>query len=270
MAEEVCGAGAEVRLGEEVVRVEDLGEGKGVRVTTKEGEVYEAKAVLSTIPLGVLQNVDESFFVPALSTPLASAIERTKVGTLEKIILSYDSAWWPEPDAHGSYILLPTVTDNSTPTSLSGLFSRTSIPLTNFHHSAATPHPTLLAYIGATAGAFLASYAPEDVARAFHKYLVARFAPAAEPPLFTAHEVTGWLADEFSRGATSAPVTVGRSKDGVQASPLDYAVLGRSEWEGRLGFAGEHTEMDTRGSAGGAWVSGEREGRRLVELLSRV
>lgn len=277
VADELRAAGAAIRLGEEVVGVEDLGAGKGVRVRTKKGEVYEAKAVLSTIPLGVLQNVDEGFFAPPLSAPLASAIARTTVGTLEKIVLSYDEAWWPEPDAHGSYILLPTVTDGSTPTSLSGLFSRTAIPVMNFVQAGSAAHPTLLAYVGATAGAFLASYAPADVAQAFHKYLVARLAPkqtsaegAASVPTFTAAEVTAWLADPFARGATSAPVTLARSADGVQASPLDYVVLGRSEWEGRLGFAGEHTEVDTRGSAGGAWVSGEREGRRLVELLGRL
>jgi len=253
LADEVREAGGTIRLGEEVVKVEDLGVGKGVRVRTRQGDAYEAKTVLSTLPLGVLQNVDEAFFAPALSAPLASAIERTTVGTLEKIILSYDAAWWPEPDAHGTYILLPTVTDGSTPTSLSGLFSRTTIPVMNFVHSGTSAHATLLAYVGATAGVFLASYSAEDQALAMHKYLIARLAPKQDPPAFATSEVTSWLTDPFSRGATSAPTTLARSADGVQASPLDLVVLGRSEWDGRLGFAGEHTELVSSRSRLKAW-----------------
>lgn len=271
LAEEIQAAGATIELNEEVIKVEDFGAGKGVLITTRTGK-YEAKAALSTLPLGCLQALDDSFFEPALSEQLASAIERTTVGVLEKVVLSYDKAWWPEADQHGSYILLPTVTDGSSPTSLSGLFSRTAMPVNNFQQSASTTHPTLLVYVGANAGSFLASYAAEDVAKDMHAYLVKRLAPqsAADIPEPTASAVTSWLGDPFSRGATSSPVTLAKSRDGVQASPLDFVVLGRAEWDGRLGFAGEHTDLDLRGSAGGAVVSGEREGRRLVELLSRV
>lgn len=250
--------------------VEDLGAGKGVKVTTRAGETYEAKVALSTIPLGVLQQLDRSFFSPALSAPLAAAIERTTVGVLEKVILSYDKPWWPAPESHGNYILLPTVSDGSAPTSLAGLFARTTLPVLNFYQAGVTPHPTLLVYVGANAGSFLASYDKADVAKAMHDYLATRLGGAEPVPDPVASEVTNWLSDPFSRGATSAPTTLAKSKDGQQASPLDLVLLGRSEWDGRLGFAGEHTELNTRGSAGGAVVSGEREGRRLVELLSRI
>ena len=51
---------------------------------------------------------------------------------------------------------------------------------------------------------------------------------------------------------------------------MDFVLLGRSQWGGRLGFAGEHTDLDGRGSVVGAVVSGEREGERVAGMLERA
>lgn len=81
--------------------------------------------------------------------------------------------------------------------------------------------------------------------------------------------MTSWSADPFCKGATTTPVTIGDGR-----SPLDFVELGKPEkvggWAARLGFAGEHTDVDHRGSVAGATISGEREGKRVAGLLGRM
>ncbi|BGP29430.1 hypothetical protein JCM10296v2_001169 [Rhodotorula toruloides] len=267
-------AGGEVHLGVEVTKIEDLGVGKGVRLETKGGRSFAAKAVISTIPLAVLRQSPPTF-QPPLSPLYTAAVERMRTGSLEKIVLSYSSAWWPSPDENGSFLLLPLCDpsvplDNAKPTSLHDLFSRIFIPVSPFQRIVSTPHPTLLAYIGAAAARHIASYPADEVASAFHDYLVARLSPSSPPPAPTVKLVTEWQRDPFSRGATSTPVPLTQSKDGERASPLDFIIISHPTWDGRLGFAGEHTDLDNHGSVAGAAICGQREGLRVKELLERL
>ncbi|TNY23356.1 hypothetical protein DMC30DRAFT_347433 [Rhodotorula diobovata] len=285
---EVKAAGGEVHLDAEVSRVEDLGEGNGVRVTTKRGQSFSARAVISTIPHAVLQQRPPTFD-PPLSPQFLGAIERMRTGALEKIVLSYPSAWWPSPAETGSFLLLPLSTEPiSSAQTLEEVFSRAVIPVASFERIGVTPHPTLLAYVGASAARAIARFSAEEVAAAFHAYLVARLAPSSgtssssspssssvAAPSPTTSRVTTWLTDPFSLGATSAPTPLKSSSlpgpnpnaAGVRASPLDFHIAGRPTWGGRLGFAGEHTDVDNHGSVAGAFVSGRREGARVRECL---
>ncbi|KAL8277982.1 hypothetical protein RQP46_009614 [Phenoliferia psychrophenolica] len=267
---EVTGKGAKLTFDEEVVKVESVDQ--GVKVTARSGASWTAKYAISTIPLGVLKTSPPTFS-PPLSSAFTAALERTENGVLEKVVLSYapTAVWWPAPTTTGTYLVLPTTTSTA-PKSLAELFASTIISVTNLARTAFTAPPALLIYLGSAAGAFIAPYSEAEIGTALHQYLVSRLAPSSSPasvegPAKTI--VTRWLADPFARGATSAPTTLSRSKDGELATPLDYILLSRDEWSGRLGFGGEHTEMDTRGSAAGAWISGEREGRRVAGLLER-
>lgn len=256
-----------------MVSLTDLGAGKGVEVKTRDGSTYTAQTVLSTIPLAVLQTSPPSFS-PPLPAPLLSAIQRTKVGVLEKAVLSYPSAWWTEPETYGQFLLLPTVKpeEQVDPKSLEQLFNQTTLNVSSFARIGQMPHPTLLVYLGADAGSFVSKFPADEVLAALHSYLASRIPSSSTPPSFLPAKsvLTNWATDPFSLGATSAPITLSTSDDGEQSSPLDFVVLQRSIWDGRLGFAGEHTDLDTRGSAAGAVVSGEREGRRLEGVLRRL
>jgi len=286
---DVKAAGGQVHLGAEVTSVDDLGEGKGVRVSTRKGDSYSARAVISTIPHAVLQQTPPTFS-PPLSSTFLSAVERMRTGALEKVVLSYPSAWWPSPSDTGSFLLLPLSGEPaSSAQTLAEVFERTVIPVASFQRIGATPHPTLLAYVGAAAAHAIARYPADQVAAAFHEYLVRRLsisssspssststdatsaaaAPphAAAPPAPTTTLVTTWLHDPFSLGATSAPTPLASSSDGTRASPLDFHIVSRPTWGGRLGWAGEHTDVDQHGSVAGAFISGRREGRRVCEAL---
>lgn len=289
LASDVKAGGGEIHLGEVVTAVEDVspaaattaeeaaatGGASFVRVTTAAGNVYTARTVISTIPHAVLQARPPKF-LPALPASFTSALERMRTGALEKVVLSYPRAWWPAPAENGSFLLLPlpTTADAAAPPgSLAALFASIVIPVTSFERMALNPHPTLLAYIGANAARVLAKFSTDEIAEAFHAYLVQRLAPpsgSAPVPAPTTKLVTTWLTDPFSLGATSAPITITTSSaDGEPSTPLDYILVSRPAWDGRLGFAGEHTDLDNHGSVAGAFISGRREGMRVRELLER-
>ncbi|TQN72946.1 putative polyamine oxidase 4 [Colletotrichum shisoi] len=259
--------GAEVRLSTKIAGVSESGD--GVVVTDAQGNKFIATTAISTIPLGTLKTLPESTFNPALPPRLQEAIKGTHVGVLEKLLLQYSTAWWPEADSAGSYTFLPSskkpFTGSSTPTEI---FEASTLVCANFASpSLPGSSPTLLTYLSETPATALLRFDPNEVAAAYHKFLVSRFKPSSEPPQPSETSLTNWLTDEFSRGATTTPSIV--SENG-ERSPLDFQELGRPVWGGKLGFAGEHTEMENRGSVAGAVISGYREAERVGRLLKLV
>ncbi|KAJ0336004.1 hypothetical protein COL922a_008502 [Colletotrichum nupharicola] len=264
VVEDAKSKGVEVKLGTKIAGVSQSE--SGVIVTDTNGNKFTAKTAISTIPLGVLKTLLESTFSPALPPRFQEAIKGTHVGVLEKLLLQYPSAWWPEADKAGSYTFLPTstkpVTESSTPLEV---FEASTLVTANFAApSLPGPSPTLLTYLSETPATALLQHDPKDVAAAFHKFLISRFQPSSQPPEPTDTSLTNWLTDEYSRGATTTPSIV--SENG-ERSPLDFKELSRPVWDGRLGFAGEHTDMEHRGSVAGAVVSGYREAERVGRLL---
>lgn len=243
----------------------------GVSVRTADGKEFKAKTVISTIPLGVLKRTASGLFKPLLPPRRLATIERTRVGILEKLALVYPNAWWPEANTTGSYTFLPT---SSSTANLTGSAEEQAKRALDAHtisvasFAAPTlpnPHPTLLFYLSPGPALALADFSAEDAARGAHAFLVARFGlPATEVPQPIASTRSEWHKDPFAYGATSSPVAVGSD-----TSPLDFVELGKPLWNGMLGFAGEHTDADHRGSIAGAIKSGQREAERVELFLQR-
>ncbi|WOO85150.1 putative polyamine oxidase 4 [Vanrija pseudolonga] len=259
-------AGAVVKLGSAATQVKD--EGGKVQVQAG-GETYTARTVLSTIPLGTLKAAPKDLFSPPLDARYAATVEGTHVGVLEKLLLAYPAAWWPRATEVGSYTFLPTKAEDSLgPNStLRDVFDASTIIAANFAGPALpSPSPILLSYLSETPARAALAHSEEDVAAAFHEFLVARLGvPDAPKPSESA--LTTWLNDPLSRGATTTPSIV---SDGGERSPLDFKELSRPLWDGRLGFAGEHTEIENRGSVAGAVISGQREAGRIERLLNKL
>jgi polyamine oxidase len=79
--------------------------------------------------------------------------------------------------------------------------------------------------------------------------------------------VTHWRGDPLSRGTYSyLPVAEENNKD-EHANPVHLIELSRALWDGRLGFAGEHTEVDHYATVHGPAISGWREADRVHALL---
>ena len=260
-------AGSKLQLGEAVTSI-SLDEQSGtIHVATDKG-TYTGQTVLCTIPLGVLQHETSPTFLPALPARRTSIIARTKVGALNKLVISYPAAWWSQE--FGSFVLLPEEVQPRPPTAqpwLSDLLKSTTIlarPMT-----ADSSKATLTLLIGADAGIALENFATDSDIEALrsttHAYLVKRLLPpgsSANVPAPTHAYCTRWSSDPYARGATTTPVQIGED-----VSPLDFAELGKPLWAGKLGFAGEHTSMHHRGSVAGAVESGFREADRIEKLL---
>lgn len=262
--EEAKKSGTEVELDTKITRVTN--DEDGVTVTDDDGKTYSAKAVIITIPLGVLKTMPDNAFEPALPAQLHETIDGTHVGTLEKLLLRYESAWWPQSDKVGSYTFLPRSTKPITEaSSLREIFDGSSLVTANFAGpSLPHPSPTLLTYLSETPATALLKHNPKEVAKAFHEFLVDRLQPTDKVTAPVSSELTDWLTDPLSLGATTTPSIV--SENG-ERSPMDFKELGRPIWDGKLGFAGEHTEMEHRGSVAGAVISGYREADRVDRLL---
>jgi hypothetical protein len=262
--EQAQSKGAKVELGAKVSGI-DL-KNDAVVVKSENGQTWSGKTAICTIPLGVLKRIPASAFSPALPTHLQEIIKGTHVGILEKLLLHYPTAWWPNAESTGSYTFLPTntkpLTSSSTPLEI---LSGSTLVTANFNApSLPGATPTLLTYLSETPATLLLNHPPPSVASAFHEFLISRFKPSTPPPEPIESNLTNWLTDEYSYGATTTPSIV--SEHG-ERSPMDFKELGRPVWGGKLGFAGEHTEMEHRGSVAGAVVSGQREAARVYRLL---
>lgn len=264
--------GAVFHLGETVTSISQASSGNvTVTTTTSTGEekTYEGLTTICTLPLGVLQTLPKEFYNPPLNARKQSAISSTHVGELAKVVLTYPSAWWPKTT--GTFILLPSsppVEDPKT-VSVENLLRSVALVVSSFA-SGALPneHPTLLTYVASPISTAIESLPQETVVRALHGLIAANLStlPESSPAEEPSHSViTSWSADPFARGATSTPSRTGESR-----SPLNFLELGRAEWAGRLGFAGEHTDVHHRGSVNGAVESGIREAGRADGVLRRL
>jgi monoamine oxidase len=259
--------GAAVRLSTLVERVHKLEDGVAVSFGA---ETVRARSAVVTIPLGVLKLSAPTLFDPPLPKRQLAAIERTHVGILEKLALAYPSAWWPSAADCGSFTFLPrTRVKPSSGDAADGvrvaLNSSTIVVASFAAPTLPRTHPTLLFYLSPTPAGALAEHTDAAVAAGAHAFLCERFGVApATVPAHQASVRTAWAQDPLALGATSTPPVLGAG------GPFDFAELARSAWSGVLGFAGEHTDMDNRGSVAGAVISGHREADRVQRMLRRM
>lgn len=228
-------AGTAVRRGVAVRRVAH--DGRGVTVTTAGGERLRAEGCVVTVPLGVLQAGGVAFD-PPLRPAAQRAVDRLGMGLLDKVLLHYPSAWWPQDAA-----VLGTV----------GAPVGRTVAAVSLREL--TGAPILSAFVGAGYARALERRGPQAAADAVLDRLTDGFGAVAARP--DGVRVTRWGADRWARGAYSyLPPGAG---------PEDRAALGARD--GRLVLAGEHTSVTRPATMDGAWEEGRRAGRQLADAL---
>ena len=212
------------------------------RVTLTDGRVITASTVVVTVPLGVLQSGDWHW-AEALQPARAQAIDTLRMGLLNKCWLRFDRVHWPDdvdwmewmghrPGHWAQWV---------------SLASRLRAPV-------------LLGFNAAHTARALEGLSDRDTVASAHDALRAMWGSRFPAP--QAAQITRWGRDPLSRGSYSFNA-VGSSRQTRQA-------LGGSEWDGALWFAGEATAPTHFGTAHGAWLSGLRVGRAVLQADCRA
>ncbi len=231
---EALAEGLDIRLEEPVRRIDH--DAAGVTVRTDSGAFRGSHAIV-TVPLGVLQ-AGSIEFEPPLPEEKLAAIARLDMGTLEKVILRFETAFWREGKSVTNFAYI-------------GLEPGEFPAFLDFTDHAGAP--TLLCLVGGqSARDMLDTMSDAEIEERMREVLEEIFGP--DIPEARAVVVTRWRHDPFARRSYSY-LPVG-------ASPADMTALGAPVGE-RLLFAGEATVPEYYGTVHAALLSGLREARRI-------
>jgi lysine-specific histone demethylase 1B len=220
-----------------------------VKIHTKQGDEFIARTALITIPLAVLKKNAAKLFNPALPARRLDTIERVTVGNLNKVLLHYERPWWNQ-DA-GTFLVLPskdTKAGQAEDEELWKLYSTNTLIVGSLLQPSSGAgsdngsSTSLLVMMGGRAAEQLESFERVQAGNTLHKYLAFRLGNAEDAQLPRHVFYSRWNQHELTGGATTSPVSLEHGSN----SPLDFTALGRPLWNGRLGFAGEHTDQDRK------------------------
>lgn len=225
-------AGLDVRTNHMVTKIETTGD--LARVFTNRGR-FEADRVVVTLPLGVLKT-GQVQFNPPLPAAKRSAIGRLGMGTMNKIVMVFSEAFWPEVHRLGG-------------------LKDDSARLVEFWNLKPLSRQPVLACLsrGSFARSLDAGSTQAAVSFAAAE-LRAMFGSKVKEPVRAVH--TGWSKDPFARGSYSS-VAPGASME-------DYNTLAQSV-EDTLYFAGEATNSKHPATVHGAYISGQRAAAEIIE-----
>ncbi len=230
--------GFEVRTGTPVEAIQQSATDVTVRYT---GGTIKADAVVVTATLGVLKAGAISF-TPALSATKLAALGRIGFGTINKVILEFDRATWPSGMQYYGFCRA------------AGQSGRACYAM-NVKKLNNQSNVLVLIYTGAEALRLETLTQAQAVQEA-----LAGIRPVlgATPPQLKSSRITRWKNEIYTRGSYSFAAV------GTKAS--DFDTLARPQ--GRLYFAGEHTNGMYRGTAHGAYLSGQRAATELMRALA--
>lgn len=235
--------GLDVRLETPVERVTYTE--SAVLVETADGELLDGSHVIVTVPSGVLK-AGVIAFDPPLPEPKQTAIDRSEMANLEKVVFTFEQADWDEFAGEIGLVMEGVGPDNAFP----AWFDMTD----------ETGTPTLVClYMSGFARALQDSDATsEQIAERALATIEKALGRSLPSPVASA--VTEWRRDPWARGSYSM--------DAVGSSFDDYDALA-APVGGRLLFAGEATIGLMSATVHGALMSGYREAKR-IELKSTL
>ena len=227
----------DVRLGQVIQRIEYGGShGASVTVVTDK-ETFAADAAVVTLPLGVLK-AGSVQFVPPLSPEKQHAIERLGMGDLAKVVLRYDTAFWPRDQYVYGYLCRPV---QDRPTMV--------VSMTKTHDI-----PALVLQAGGSLARDIETMPMAECESWALSVVRDIFGDATPEPRSV--ERTQWSVDPLSRGSYSY-VAVGSNTEDIAAlaDPVNDVLY----------FAGEAAYRHHWAGAHGAYASGVREAARILD-----
>lgn len=243
----------EIRLNVQVARIErDIKGPKRHRIRTKDGGEILANYVVVTIPQSVLALKEGPHAVewkPPLPQTMLDALDSISFGSLGKVIFEFDSVWWDKKTDR--FVVLP----KSDATLKVEPFN---YPCFAINYATVAQKPALVLLTQSPVTDYVEA-SPEKAWELFKPML--QQLGNIRAPINTI--VTDWTQNPYSRGSYSA-VKVGDE-------PVDMVVQFSGEYEGcglaslTIRFAGEHTVDEGGGCVHGAYASGRRAAKWIIE-----
>lgn len=204
---------------------------------THNGTFSEADYVVVTVPLGVLKN-NQIEFLPALPAAKQNAIQRVGMNCVNKFLLTWDTAFWDDVQ-YLSYT--PETRDKF-----------------NYFVNVKKFHPAvnaLMTFAYAEYARSTESMTDEQVKTEIMSHLRAMYGNGIPEPTHLLR--TKWNTNPYTYGAYSYTAV------GTEMRHFDDLA---EEVNDRLFFAGEHTEVDYFSTVHGAYLSGQREAQKIIDL----
>ncbi|KAL8714772.1 MAG: hypothetical protein Q9220_001285 [cf. Caloplaca sp. 1 TL-2023] len=226
--------------------------GGAASITCDGGQVFDADKIVLTTPLGILKE-NSLVFDPPLPSWKLGALTRLGFGTLNKLVLVYDKAFWDvDQDMFG---LLRDSDFGGSLDQEDYVNNRGKFYL--FWNCIKTSgRPVLIALMAGEAAIQAESTSDADLVAGVTSELRRMFKDC-EVPLPSETIVTRWGTDRFARGTYSYV--------GATSLPGDYDVMAQAV--GNLHFAGEATCGTHPATVHGAYISGLRAASEIIEDL---
>ena len=245
---------------------------RAVVVTTASDTSLVFDEVIMTAPLGWLKH-NMSCFTPALPLPIIKAIENISYGRLEKVYLSFPTAFWlaqnPAETSFFTQFLSPTYTNQNPEHWSIECVSLASLP-------EPCAHATLLFYVNGPCAQHVTSLVKglEPTSKKYFSHLNDFFAPYySRLPNYDPFSSdckpagilgTDWQNDQFAGWGSYTTFQTSQSNE-IQLDK-DIEALREGCPDMGLWFAGEHTApFVALGTVTGAYWSGEAVAERIAE-----
>lgn len=234
-------------------------------------KTYSYDELIMTAPLGWLKRHHKTTFYPPLPDLTVKAIDEIGYGNLEKVFITFPSAWWDTPSKHpkkeGDRNAFSTFLSNE-PNKIVQCISLSSLPTT-------CSHPTLLFYIFGDFARQLSRDLEGIVeVQEREKFILSQFQrdiellPGYDSTRAECRAIstlyTNWQADELAGNGSYSNFQIPDKEGAGQALDDSIRCLRYGLPELNLWFAGEHTAPFVGlGTVTGAWWSGENVARRI-------
>ena len=230
----LLGQSLDIRLN---TRVTEINYSSTKTTVKANGTNLEADYVIVSVPLGVLKN-NTITFVPSLPTDKQNAITHLKMSSVNKFLLTWNTAFW---DTTLQYI-------GYTPDT-KGKFNY-FMNMNKF-----TTANALMTFAFGNYGAVTETMTDAQVTNEIMLQLKSIYGNSIPNP--TNMLRTKWGQNINAFGSYSF------ATNGTTSADFDTLA---NEVNNKLFFAGEHTERDYRGTVHGAYLSGQREAQKIIEL----
>lgn len=211
---------------------------KKVKILTDKGEFTSDYAIV-TVPLGVLKK-KKIQFIPELTEKKRNSIQNLGFGGINKVFLKFPKKFWSGETPRFGYI---------------GNAISENIEFQDLNPMKNTP--LLSAIFSGEDATRLEKTNKKEITKDILDILKKIYGNKSISPLEVNH--SRWMTDPFSYGTGSYL--------GIQSEPEDFTNLSESVND-ILFFAGEATNKNYPASLPGAYLSGEREADKIIQLLN--